>query len=203
MAVSAIEAARDVLDRAEALLALSTSESLVHNDVRRMAWAMGSAAIDTYFHWRVRTVSLKEQLPKLLRQVEIPFGDLVDGGKKSVSARRKDIDDRPTVRARNTLHNVILARTFQSSRGIETALAMVGVTKPWATLSLVLGERVDDLKARVNGIAKRRNYIVHEGDIERQSRPQKVKRSELTAAVVADQLKWIRTFLEAVDAHLR
>lgn len=203
MSVSSLQAATDVLDRADALLTLDVEPTpeAVRADIRRMAWALGSAAIDTYFHWRVRTVDLGAEIPKALKQLSVTFGDLLESGNKSVDARQRNISDRPTVRARNALHREILIDSYQSVRGIEKALSLVGAKKYWEPISSSLGESVTDIKTRLNTIANRRNRIVHEGDIKRLSKPQRITHDALEAGEVEPQLAWIRSFLSAVDSR--
>lgn len=201
MTASAIHAANDVLDRANGLLILDAAGTPeeIRQDLRRLAWAMTAAAIDTYMHWRVRSVDLNGSLPKALGQLTVPFSDLVDSGKRTLAARRQGVDDRPAVRARNTLHEAILTATFQSSRGVEKALSMAGAKKPWAAISSTLGETPQSIQDHLNRIAHRRNQIVHEGDIQRQSRPRTIRHQTMSLAEVRDELGWVRSFLAAVD----
>ncbi|TFF10546.1 hypothetical protein [Cellulosimicrobium funkei] len=169
-------------------------------DLRRQAWAMGVAAIDTYLHWVVHRVDLGKPLPKDLRKLEVSFEDLLAMGQASVDARKANRRDRPQVRARNVLHRRILTDTYQSSRGVETALRMAGVRDCWGQLSRTLSEPKQDLMDHLNMLSQRRNSIVHEGDIKRMSRPRALKHQELDAAEVLKQLDWIRSFLGALDA---
>lgn len=103
MPASAIHAANDALDRADSLLTLDVAGTPegARQDLRRLAWAMAAAAIDSYMHWRVRSVDLTGSLPKALGQLAIPFSDLVDSGNWTLVARRQGVNDRPTVRAQH------------------------------------------------------------------------------------------------------
>ena len=91
MAVSPINAASDVLDRADELLKLDVAATPmgVREDVRRQAWVMGVAAIDTYLHWAVHRVDLEKTLPKELRTTTVPLSDLIDIARSTVTARQK------------------------------------------------------------------------------------------------------------------
>lgn len=197
MAVKPLEAAENVLGRARALhqLAPNTNE-----DLDRLALVMGVAAIDTYFHWRVHRVDLNStSIPKKLAELDVPFEALLQSGKKSVDARKEGISDRPMVRTRNVLHNVTLGMTFQKARDVETAFNLVGISKPWRNLAASMGQSADSIKKKLNALAHRRNRIVHEGDIQRKSKPHRVKLNELDSDEVADSLDWIDSFLKAVD----
>lgn len=170
MPATPLQAATDVLDRADALLALDAPPLAADNreDLRRMALAMGLAAIDTQLHWMVRAVDLKA-LTGPLGAVTVPFADLVSMGAVSVENRRLGRIDRPATRARNVLNEAILRMTFQSAAQVEKALTLVGVAKPWASISAAISpsEPAVAIKAHLNQLAHRRNLIVHEGDLKR------------------------------------
>lgn len=137
MTVTSLQAAIDVLDRADALLKLDPSPvpDLTREDTWRLAWAMGSAAIDAYLHWRVkRSISKSGPLPKDLRNLEVPFEALVKMGRDSLKARRNGLNNKPLVTAQNVLHERILRDTYQSARDVETALQMCGVGECWGNL---------------------------------------------------------------------
>lgn len=125
MAVTPLQAATDVLDRADGIFALDVAgtPALVREDLRRLAWAMGVAAIDTQLHWLIRRVDLSAPLPGALAKVPVRFEDLVATGKLSVENRRLNKLDRPTTRARNYLNDVILTKTFQSAEQVQDALS--------------------------------------------------------------------------------
>lgn len=197
MAVKPLEAAENVLERARALhqLAPSTEE-----DLDRLALVMGVAAIDTYFHWRVHRVDLDStSIPRKLAELNVPFEALFESGKKSVDARKEGRQDRPMVRTRNVLHDVTLSMTFQKALDVEKAFNFVGISRPWRNLADSMGQSAESIRKQLNTMAHRRNLIVHEGDIQRQSKPHKVKLNELDSDMVADSLDWIQAFLTAAD----
>lgn len=171
----------------------------VRVDLRRQAWALGVAAIDTYLHWLVKSVDLDKPLPKALARLDVPFESLVKMGKASVEARKSGRKDRPMVKARNTLNKRILRDSYQSSRSVEGALSLVNVRKPWTALSDYMGEAPQDLQHQLNALSHRRNAIVHEGDIQRQDRPRSIKRQPLGRDEVNQRLEWIARFLDALD----
>lgn len=203
MPVTPRDAATDLLDRADGLLKLGSRRSLllVSTDVRRMAWAMGVAAIDTYMHWAVRRTDLGMSLPKALGNTKVDFRSLVAMANDSLDARRRGIDDRPITRARNVLNDVMLTQTFQDARSVENGLVMLGVDKCWSRLSSSIkpSESPSELRDHLNRLSRRRNVIVHEGDIFRQMRPRRIRRNRLPAAEIRDELSWIRRFVDALS----
>ena len=201
MPVTPLQAATDVLDRADALLALDAPPTLedVRTDLRRLAWAMASASIDTFLHWRVARADLyAPQLRQELRELTVPFGELVAMARADVIARQENRVNRPVVKARNVLHERILRDTFQNKRGVERALSMCGVADIWRRISAAMGETVGEVTDHVNALANRRNAIVHEGDIQRQSRPQQVRHQPISEAEIRAELDWARRFVNAL-----
>lgn len=52
---------------------------------------------------------------------------------------------------------------------------------------------------KLNAVSHRRNQIVHEGDLRRPRRPQRITRSQLPGADADADWPWIGAFLTAVD----
>ncbi|WP_141217008.1 hypothetical protein [Rhodococcus sp. 14-2483-1-2] len=202
MPISPLQAATDVMDRADALLAhaAGAANPLVVDDTRRSALALGVAALDTYLHWALADVPLR-QMPSALKGLDVPFGDLVDLSEAMVQNRARI---RPKVRARGVLERAILTRTFQSSREVEQAMLMIGIRNAFQKISIRIApaHKPSDIKDRLNRIVYRRNRIVHEGDLQRQSRPQQIKRETTEAAAIQTDLDWLRTLIVAIDKVL-
>lgn len=202
MTLSPLQAAQDVLDRAEALLdsADEVVAPLVSEDMCRFALAQGVAALDTYVHWAIADVPFK-QMSTALARLEVPFGDMV-ALSDAVLENRTGI--RPGVRARRVLERVILTKTFQSSRGVEEGMLLLGVRNAFAKISQEIAphQQTADLKTRLDRIVLRRNQVVHEGDLQRQSRPQVINRERVNADSIKADIAWLRTLIEAIDKVL-
>ncbi|MEJ6489390.1 hypothetical protein PQI23_06620 [Leucobacter sp. USCH14] len=202
MSISPMQAATDVMDRADALLAHAgaVSDPLIADDIRRSAIALGVAALDTYLHWALADAPL-EQMPSALEGLDVPFGDLVELSEAMVQNRDRI---RPKVRARGVLERVILKLTFQSSRGVEDAMLMLGVRKAFNKIAheIVPSQSATDIRDRLNRIVHHRNQVVHEGDLQRQSRPQRIRREPTDAAAIATDLVWLRALISAIDVVL-
>ncbi|MCF8610197.1 hypothetical protein L5G28_08500 [Gordonia sp. HY285] len=200
MTLTPLQSAVDVLDRAGSLLlaADAVPDPLVADDMRRFALAQGVAALDTYLHWAIADVPLKN-MASALKSLDVPFEELISLSEAVVANRDKI---RPKVRARGALERVILTMTFQSSRGVEQAMAFLGIRKAFAKISphMVPAHKPSDVKERLNRIVHRRNQIVHEGDLQRQSRPQSIKREPADKVKIGADLAWLRMLVLAVDA---
>lgn len=201
--ITPLQAALDVLDRAESLLALDPGGervSLVHYDVRRQALGMAVAALDTWMHWSIRRVDLNK-LSKRLYGLEVPFGKLVDMADHSTAARTSGVVDRPRVRARNALNEKLLTMTFQSARQWDYGFVLLGIRSGLTQTGRAMSpsETKGAIEGRLNALSSRRNKIVHEGDLVRKMRPQTIKREKLLRPDLDDDIAWIRRFLTAVD----
>lgn len=203
MPVTPLQAAQDVLARANGLLTLDRGTkraTLLEEDCRRQAIAMGVAALDTWMHWSIRNVDLSD-LSSKLHDLDVPFGDLVAMGNASVEARRRSAHDRPIVRARNVLNEKLLTMTFQTARQWELGFNLLGISRGIAKAgrSMTPPQSHGSVSGKLNALSHRRNQIVHEGDLKRLVRPQKISRSEILRADVDADLTWIGAFLSAVD----
>ncbi|WP_155984734.1 hypothetical protein [Saccharomonospora piscinae] len=206
MAATPLDAATDVLNRAYALLDLDTEPQpeAVRADVRRMALALGVAALDTHLHWIIRRVEFKA-LPKSLAGLTVPFGDLVDMAATSVAARKSGVQDRPNVRVRNALNEKLLTMTFQSARQVEQALNMAGVERCWTKLASAFHPPTTSstIKQKLDDLSHRRNKIVHEGDLRRLARPRTVTHEPMDRRDVDMDLAWLNHFIAALDQVVR
>lgn len=140
-------------------------------------------------------------MPSALKGLDVPFGDLVDLSEAMVQNRARI---RPKVRARGVLGRVILELTFQSGRGVEDAMRMLGKRNAFNKISIKIlpPQQAADIKDRLNRIVHRRNQVVHEGDLQRQSRPQRIRREPTDNAVIQADLDWLRTLIAAIDKVL-
>jgi len=94
-------------------------------------------------------------------------------------------------------------RSFQSSRQIEEILATIGITKIWTKLSCLLGQSAEDIKTRLDLIVRRRNLIVHEGDLDQLHNPYEIERKHIeTSCEFCKSLTYgiIEEFTKMVDA---
>ncbi|MFT3715662.1 MAG: hypothetical protein QM774_06865 [Gordonia sp. (in: high G+C Gram-positive bacteria)] len=80
--------------------------------------------------------------------------------------------------------------TFQSSRGVERGMRLLDVRNPFAKVEahFTPPQSKSELQQRLDRIVHRRNQIVHEGDLQRQSGPRHIKREPVDKAKVADDL---------------
>lgn len=196
---SCVRRARRFLELAEASLPVSRAR----NDLRRAAVVMAVAAIDSYMHALVlRRVSSvrKEEFPKILSRVEIPFEDLASLADASLEAQRAKQQARPWVQVKNALQRRLLRETFQSYEQVGNALAMAGIERAWPKVADEMGETNTAIKATLGALVHRRNQIVHEGDVMRASRPRKLRFNQIVHETTEDEVDWVESLLAAVEA---
>lgn len=200
MPLTPLKLGEDLLDRAEELARLAGSPPkdpwTVQSDVLRAAWTFVGAAVDTYFHERVRGALLSSPMSPSAQKFSVPLGrvDELMGG-----FLRDRAGSRPRVRLKFFIHDALLKETYQGSTNIERAFSLMGVKGSWTTIATGMGIPVADVKDRLNVQYNRRNRIAHQGDYHRQERRQKLWYDELRRTDVDDEIAWTRRFLQAAD----
>lgn len=195
------------MTRSRRFIALAEQENLpdpqITTDLRRTAIVMAVAAVDSYMHWlvfrRLSDVRREGDLPKSLAKLNVRFSDLASLADALISARQANREIRPWVQVKNSVQKELLTETFQSFEQVSNALALAGIEKGWSKTATKLGCSATDIKERLNRIVHRRNQIVHEGDITRASRPQKLKYNQLTHDSVVSDVDWIESLLEKIE----
>jgi len=210
MPLSPKRAGNTCLARAAGLLRSSTRAEVqprTREDLRRLALVMGLVAVDAYMHWAVlrglSEVRRQGELPKALRQLQVPFDELVSLAEATVRARRRGIDSRPWVQLKNAAQKRLLRMTFQSSQEVGDAMAMVGVKDGWKTVASTMNLKPEEVKSRLDKVVGRRNQIVHEGDLARQSRPRRVKLNPIGRKEVGADLDFLTTLVKALDGVMK
>lgn len=201
-----INASDACLRRSRRLLALSGQtlpDAKVKNDLRRSALVMAITAVDSYMHWlvyrQISEVRKEGDLPKSLAKLDLPFTDIAALADATVRDRRDGVDTRPWVQIKNAMQKRMLKETFQSYEQVGIAFSWAGVEKPWSRVGGKLGIEADAIKSRLNSLVHRRNQIVHEGDITRASRPQKLKYNDVDPVQVVADVDWIAALIKAIE----
>ena len=201
-----INAANACVRRARRFLALAEAQLpdvKIKTDLRRSALVLAVTAVDSYMHWlvyrRISEVRRDGDLPKVLAKLEIPFSDLASLADTTIRARQEERDVRPWVQVKNAVQRRLLKETFQSYEQVGQAFSLAGIEKGWTRTATVLGMRADDIKTRLNQLVHRRNQIVHEGDIMRASRPQKLQYNDVEQAEVLSDVDWIEQLVTAIE----
>jgi len=162
----------DIL-RAEIVLIVSALDSYIHNKVRYNM-------INVFKAGNVQTDSFKK--------FKIPLEDV-----------QKAIKDPSTF---DWLENEIITqhswKSFQQSKKIEEAIALISSKKLWKELGEKLNESPDNLKNRLDVIVDRRNKIAHEADID-PSFPGQMVRWPINSQIIIDIIKFMEELVKSID----
>ncbi len=164
---------------------------------------MGVAALDTYMHALVNQRAYwTSPMPKGLAQLDVRFDDLVALADGAVDARRRGVDGRPRVAAKNALQKRLLRETFQKFDSVSDALAMAGASKVWSAVAAQMAPTTTPaaIKNRLDRIVARRNQIVHEGDLQRQSRPRHPRLNGITTTEASGDVDYVASLVRAIDS---
>lgn len=144
----------------------------VTDNILRAALTMMVSAIDTSVHELIVNAIMFE----LINDKSIFKIDKIKIG-ISVS-KESDFDTRLRL-IESELRRQYAKESFQSSRQIESALATIGITKIWQRLSTPTGQPPQDIKIKLDLLVRRRNQIVHEGDLDYLHSLREIQREDL------------------------
>lgn len=143
----------------------------------RAALTMLVSAIDTSIHELIISAIMYE-----LKQEKEIFK--TNGFKIAVFiAKESDLNERLRL-IEAELRRQFSKEAFQSSRQIESALASIGINKIWTKLSATRGQSPEDIKIRLDLLVRRRNQIVHEGDLDHLQNLQEIRRQDLDESLL-------------------
>jgi len=131
----------------------------VPDNILRAALTMMVSAIDTSVHELIINGIMFE-----IKESKSIFN--LDKVKIGVLASRESDHDTRVRLIESDLRRQFAKESFQSSRQIETSLAQIGITKIWTKLSSMIGQPPEDIKIKLDLLVRRRNQIVHEGDLD-------------------------------------
>ncbi|MCI5218977.1 MAG: hypothetical protein D3914_07260 [Candidatus Electrothrix sp. LOE2] len=95
-----------------------------------------------------------------------------------LASKESDYDTRIRL-IESDLRRQFAKESFQSSRQIENSLAQIGITKIWKKLSSTIGQPPEDIKIKLDLLVRRRNQIVHEGDLDHLHSIRDINRGDL------------------------
>jgi hypothetical protein len=175
------------------------------DDQLRAALTFGVSALDRYVHERVVkgiVAALKKPNPnKEQREFVIPVSTAIKISAESVKAAKENKRLRPTNIIRKQVQVLLHKKPFQSYREIEYAFKLLGINNLSGQLQTAYG--TGDLRAvkiQLANIAKRRNQIVHEGDLVVHERGGQVKWHVIERKYVADSLDFLDLFVAHLDS---
>ena len=175
------------------------------DDLLRSSLVMGVSALDRYVHERVVKGVVSAyghgSLNAVQRSFSLPMSltfEVIDTMRR---AQRDNKRVRPANDVRNLVQEHIHKRTFQKWNDIVNAFKLIGVEE--------LGDHVRDrmkvknvklVTDQLDQILKRRNEVVHEGDLIIHKRGGEERLHAIRPSVVRRQLQFLRDFVLVLDA---
>lgn len=177
-------------------------------ELLRAALVGAVSALDRYCHETliirvIRQVTRSERnWPGALKKVKVSLSTV----KKAIAhARvRKGKGGRIRPRPMNIIRHALQDQfhrdlTLQGSEEIAQAFSMIGVQNLWTTCGNKVAERPTAIIQRLDRIVRRRNQIVHEGDIKRYLRGGRVIQNSIEPHAVREDITWLRKLVAALD----
>ena len=155
----------------------SVQVTQVTDNILRAALTMMVAAIDTSVHELIVNAVVFE-----IREDKSIFS--VDKMKISISTLKEPGFESRIRLIESELRRQYAKESFQSSRKIESALATIGITKIWKKLSTILDQPPENIKIKLDLLVRRRNQIVHEGDLDHLHSLREIIREDLDDSVL-------------------
>ena len=119
------------------------------------------SALDTYIHDIVRIGILQvyqgvRPVSKNLGKLSFTYNDLSELEAQSPMMKTPTLEQ--------IIRRINSEDSYQSSKSIEYALGLIGITGIWSKLSPRLMMQPDEIKTKLDLIVRRRNQIAHESD---------------------------------------
>ncbi|MGX9379340.1 HEPN domain-containing protein [Pseudomonas sp. JQ36] len=181
-------------------------ESFTHDyasELLRGAISATVSALDRYMHEIVAKYFLKilnlplESQSKEFRSISLP----VNAVKRATDKLRSDAAARPgniiKEEVRKILHRDF---TFQTASNIQKAATILGIKDFWRKVTVAMNNGSQkDITDKLNGIARRRNQIVHEADLIIQSRGREVKMRDISKQQALDAVVFMKDLVIGFD----
>jgi hypothetical protein len=180
-----------------------TKDSL--DDLLRAALTFGVSALDRYVHERVIKGFVSALRAGDLTKQQEDFSIPVTLALRMVEETRKAYRNGETVRPANEIRKYaqefLHRQPFQNWREINKAFQLIGENNLSGKLQTAYGVgNMQPIKEELNRIARRRNHIVHEGDLARHQRGGEVKAQQIEKRFVSDSLDFLDDFVGKLDA---
>lgn len=155
----------------------SVPTTQITNNILRASLTMLVSTIDTTIHeLLINAIMCELKERKSIFSIEKIQIDIISHKESDPEARLRIINA--------CLRQRYAKESFQSSRQIENALSTIGITKIWTKLSVQICMPPEDIKRKLDLLVRRRNQIVHEGDLDHLHSLRDIERNDLDEARV-------------------
>ena len=179
-----------------------TADSL--DDLLRSALTFGVSALDRYVHERiVRNIVQalgSSRLTRRQKEFSIPAVLALRITREAARACRENRRVRPANEVRRKVQEILHTRTFQSWQELADAFELLGVTNLAGQLqSAYRTGNIQPVRNQLNTLVRRRNIIVHEGDLVRHERGGQVRRLAISRQYVSKSLAFLNTLVTHLE----
>lgn len=174
-------------------------------ELLRAGLVFAVAAFDRYIHDLVMDRFIQavgrdlKDMPKLLRKFKLPLSVVEECLRSSLSSRSSGINTRPRTILKTRFRKALREKTFQRPQRVEEAFGLLGVGKIWNEIAAKMNAKPENIKSKLDQIAKRRNKNVHEADVLQKERPQSIHLRDIDSNTVQEEMDWIYSLAEAID----
>ena len=174
------------------------------SELLRAAVVSGVSALDRYVHDLVTEDCLKilrrkeVDIPKDFKKLQV---SIVSVDRAIKHAKSKD-GSRPGYLVKKAIQDLLHRQyTFQGPHDMDQAFALLGLKDFWRKISTKMREKppVNELRRRLGEIARRRNQIVHEADVVKQTKARRVMLRDIHVSDAEATVRWLKSYVYALD----
>jgi hypothetical protein len=169
--------ASDIL-RATLVFVMASWDSYVHDVVHQNCFALLQ---------KLKGKGLPKKLLEAMKEA-VPYEKLLETWH----------EEKPSVRISTAIRKRNAERTFMKPDKAADALQMVGLDNAWRTAARAMNRRQDGLRKTIEGYARRRDKIAHEGDVGKATRT-KGKLASIRRPYVVKALADVQAVVRAID----
>jgi hypothetical protein len=134
-------------------------------------------------------------------EFSVPASVALDISRQIARARGTGIAVRPANEVRNAVQELLHRQPFQSWRDLEYAFALLGITNLAGQLQAACGVGdIRPMQRQLNELVRKRNLIVHEGDLVRHQRAGHVRKNEISRLYVVASLDFLDGLVDKLEA---
>lgn len=174
------------------------------DDVLRASVVLGISALDRYVHERIVkrivTALRSRGLSRHQEEFMVPATLALELSADLLKAQKGGKLKRPANEVRKALQKTLHKQPFHSWREIEHAFALIGITDVAGQIqSAARLSSIKPMQRQLDHIVRRRNEIVHEGDLVRHERGGKVRCQSIDAGFVQHSLDFLDDLVLKLD----
>lgn len=173
-------------------------------EILRAAVVAAISALDKYMHdivvekcWKILN-GPEKKIPKELASLKVPLLTT----KKALDKLRDSNSARPGSQIKIEIQEMLHREfTFQNVYGIEKGAKILGIGDFWKKVADNMSgkPKKGEVQSKLTEVARRRNKIVHEGDIVRKIAAKNISQNPISHTESLEMITWVKDFVYAMD----